>query len=146
MRTALFWVITQLVFLNHEDRTDRLSRNVAKICHYSMCNNPEERSSLPFITRCCFFFKRVYATIYQCSLFNVPNATLARHRLIQTSIKAPLIREFYFVQHAGGRPFVTLSKGLHVVLPGPWQPCDWSQSRDPASFCLPYGIYDELDV
>jgi hypothetical protein len=144
MRTALFWVITQRVFLNHEDRADRLSRNVAKICHYSLRNNPEERSSLPFSSRCCCFFKRVYATIYQCSIFNVLNAALALHRLIQTAIKGPLIREFYFVQHAGGRPFVTLSKGLQAVLPGPWQLCDWSQSRDfhPASSCLPYGIYD----
>ena len=57
--------------------------------------------------------------IYQCSVFSVPNAALALHRLIQTAIKEPLIREFYFVQHAGGRPFVTLSKGLHAVLPGP---------------------------
>jgi hypothetical protein len=32
-------------FLTPEDGTDRLSRNVGKNYHYSLCNNPEERSS-----------------------------------------------------------------------------------------------------
>jgi len=136
MRTALFWVITQRVFLNHEDRTDRLSRNVAKIYHYSLRNNPVERSSLPFSSRCYCFFKGVQTTICQRSVFNVPDATLALHRLIQTAIKEPLIREFYFAQHAGGRPSATLSKGLHAVLPLPWRLCDWSQSSLPPSVTL----------
>ena len=57
--------------------------------------------------------------VYQCSVLNVPNATIALHSLIKTAIKEPLIRGFYFVEQAGGSLFVTLSKALHAVLLGP---------------------------
>ena len=49
-------------FLNAEDVTDRLSRNVGNNDHYSLLNNPEEHSSyeyllflqnsLPFLRQC----------------------------------------------------------------------------------------------
>jgi hypothetical protein len=59
VRTALFWVVMQRVLVISYRRfgttygfhpqgsrsTDRLSRNVGKNHHYSLCNNPEERSS-----------------------------------------------------------------------------------------------------
>jgi hypothetical protein len=62
-KTPYWGYMLSFGFLNPEDRTDRLSRNVGKK-HYSLRNNPEERSfpssQVLFFTGSAFITKEIY--------------------------------------------------------------------------------------